>query len=428
MSEGLENAALAPISEEDPCGPDLDMEGDAAFMNYMASMEGLLPASFFTFDRKSIDYATAFATGEALLARSQDIRLIVLLAKLSILNRDFPGFVGWVERVAWLLNNRWAEVHPRAEDGDYSNRLAQLGTLDDGPVVVLPLQYATLLETRRDGVLNYRAQMVAAGDAKPREGETLISTSAIDRMLTSIEIEALVAVAKIVDRLRAALAAIRLATQENAGFEQASQFTALAPLADKIGEFFQSALVKRDPSLAAAAPTSDDGAEQGSGSEATPSAKSPSAFETLADVEAALGAALGYFATREPSSPALLLIGQARETLGKNLYDVMRLLAPHHADAARVFVGPDGAFTVPVSSLSNISSPEISRSEPEPAPSRAAAIGIVEAVASHMRRVEPSSPAPYLLDRAKALASRDFLSLLHEVLPEDDLSSMKNGH
>ena len=39
--------------------------------------------------------------------------------------------------------------------------------------------------------------------------------------------------------------------------------------------------------------------------------------------------------------------------LGKNLYEVMKLLAPPHADAARVFVGPDGVFTVPVKSLSN---------------------------------------------------------------------------
>ena len=62
-----------------------------------------------------------------------------------------------------------------------------------------------------------------------------------------------------------------------------------------------------------------------------------------------------------------------------------------------------------------------------PAPSRAAALTLIDAVASHMRRVEPSSPAPYLLERAKALASRDFLSLLNEVLPEDDLSSMKLG-
>jgi type VI secretion system protein ImpA len=63
----------------------------------------------------------------------------------------------------------------------------------------------------------------------------------------------------------------------------------------------------------------------------------------------------------------------------------------------------------------------------EPAESRAAALALVDSVAAHLRRVEPSSPAPYLLDRAKALASRDFLSLLKELLSEDALSQLKTG-
>ncbi len=80
-------------------------------------------------------------------------------------------------------------------------------------------------------------------------------------------------------------------------------------------------------------------------------AAAPSTFASLADVDAALAAALGYFQAKEPSSPALLLIAQARATLGKNLYEVMRLLAPRHAENARVFVGPGDAFSIPVSSL-----------------------------------------------------------------------------
>ncbi len=123
----------------------------------------------------------------------------------------------------------------------------------------------------------------------------------------------------------------------------------------------------------------------------------------------------------------MLLIGQARETLGKNLYEVMKLLAPAHADGARLFVGPEGAFTVPVKSLSSAPSVEISRAEPEPAPTRAAALALIDAVAAHMSRAEPSSPAPYLLERARNLATRDFLSLLHDVLPEDAIAALKKG-
>jgi type VI secretion system protein ImpA len=113
--------------------------------------------------------------------------------------------------------------------------------------------------------------------------------------------------------------------------------------------------------------------------------------------------------------------------LGKNLYEVMKLLAPPHADAARVFVGPDGAFTVPVKSLSNAPSAAIESAPAEPAASRAAAIALIDAVAAHMQKAEPSSPVPYLLDRARNLATRDFLSLLQDLLSDEAIAALKKG-
>jgi len=153
------------------------------------------------------------------------------------------------------------------------------------------------------------------------------------------------------------------------------------------------------------------------------------AMARLADLEvdAALASALGYFAASEPTSPSLLLIRQARETLGKNLYEVMKLLAPPHADGARVFVGPDGVFTVPVKILSNAPGAEVVSAPAEPAPSRAAALALIDAVAAHMKRAEPSSPVPYLLERAQTLASRDFVSLLSDVLSEEAFANLKKG-
>ena len=124
----------------------------------------------------------------------------------------------------------------------------------------------------------------------------------------------------------------------------------------------------------------------------------------------------------------MLLIGQARATLGKNLYEVMRMLAPRHAENARVFVGPSDAFAIPVNALQDAPPLDFSAGEAPPAESRTRAFALVEQVAAYMRGVEPSSPAPYLLDRARALATRDFLSLLGEVFPSDDLDSMKHGN
>ena len=36
-----------PLSGEDPCGPDLDSEGDLDYLNFFASAESLLPMSYF---------------------------------------------------------------------------------------------------------------------------------------------------------------------------------------------------------------------------------------------------------------------------------------------------------------------------------------------------------------------------------------------
>jgi type VI secretion system protein ImpA len=191
--------------------------------------------------------------------------------------------------------------------------------------------------------------------------------------------------------------------------------------------FVQEAVARRDPSVAAPAPAEP----------ATPSVEEghpvarADAFASLADVDAALGSALAYFETMEPSSAAVLLIGQTRQLLGKNLYEVMKILTPTYADNARVFVGSDAAFTVPISNIAAANQeaavPAVEQRAFAPAPTRAAALVLIESVAAHMRATEPSSPAPYLLDRAKALASRDFLSLLKDLLSEDALSNLKRG-
>ena len=87
--------ALPLVSVDDPCGPDLDLAGDADFLIF-AAIEGALPGReakfFYEFKRDSIDFPGSFRDGERLLSRSLDIRVLVLLAKLAILNRDLPGF------------------------------------------------------------------------------------------------------------------------------------------------------------------------------------------------------------------------------------------------------------------------------------------------------------------------------------------------
>ena len=43
--QNLPGGALPPVSADFPCGPDLEEIGDKDFMNFLATMEGLLPSS-----------------------------------------------------------------------------------------------------------------------------------------------------------------------------------------------------------------------------------------------------------------------------------------------------------------------------------------------------------------------------------------------
>ncbi len=435
--------ALPFIAPEDPCGPDLDLAGDAEFLNYLAATEGLLPGNdprhFYELKRNSIDFPGALQAAEKLIKRTLDVRLIVLMAKLSILNRDVGGFARWVGSLAWVLREQWDGVHPRGEGSDYSVRLGQLMTLEETSAVLLPLQYSPLVETQREGALSFRDQLVATGAVQPRSvpsfdekgekqtsaDEKFMPQKTIERVLRDVEIDRLAAVVETLRGLSTGLQSIKATTIERVGYENAVELPKLDKLVRDMTEFVRGALIARDPTLA---PPAKPGAERLEETEPPAgAATTPRAFASRTEIDAALAAALGYFAANEPSSPALLLIGQARETLGKNLYEVMKLLAPPHADNARVFVGPDGAFTVPVANLSTVPSAETERASSEPAPSRAAALALIDAVAAHVQRAEPSSPVPYLLERARTLASRDFVSLLYDVLPEDAIASLKRG-
>ena len=436
--------ALPPVSPDDPCGPDLDLEGDADFLRFVAETEGLLPAkpeNYYELKRESVDFRAAFGQADKLLKRTLDARILVLLAKLSLLNRDLLGFAGFIGNLAWAVGEHWEDLHPRAEEGDYSLRLSQLETLEDNASVLLPLQYAALVESQREGALCYRDQLVATGAAQPRSvtrlsatgeqettaDEKLMPAKTIERLLRNVEIEKLVGSFEAVRGLLASCQSIRATTTERLGVQRAPQLPKLEKLVAGMAEFLRAAVFARDPTLAPAPELAKEDKET-SADEAVAGAAEPApAFASRAEVDAALASAFGYFAASEPTSPALLLIRQARETLGKNLYEVMQLLAPPHADAARVFVGPEGAFTVPVNSLANAPTAGLEPAQSEPAASRGAALALIDAVAQHMLRAEPSSPVPYLLERAKSLASRDFLSLLADVLPEDAIEALKRG-
>ena len=414
----------SPVSAELPCGPNPD--GIAELENFIAAAEGQLPASFLTFSKASFDAAGPLKEISTWLQQVRDLRLLVLAAKYLILSGDILGFANTLDAISSLLTERWRDVHPQQQDESYSLRGAHVGSLDDMPTVVLPLQYAPLIKDRKLGPLAYRSLLLATKVAQPRNGEIIIDESSIrDALLKFEDFEAIKTMGNAVTRSGAALKSIRSAFIDKAGYEDAPAFERLAPLIDSIGVFVGGFIQQREPSAALPENEPVDGqtAAGETGESASLATANMPGLQSSADAAEALKAVAGYFARHEPSSPALLLVRQAQQMVGKSFVDAMLLLAPAAAEKSTIKIGGESPFTLTFAQLKALAG---QAAEP---PAEGQTVGqtftvasrmdsarLMLAVESYFRRVEPSSPIPLLIERARFFVDKDFPALLKDIL------------
>ena len=426
-----------PVEPEQPCGPDLDLAGDADYLNFVAGTEGRLPSSYyqakdesgeagrpFQFSRDEVEAIVAEA--RPLLAKTRDLRLLVLLSKVCLLGRELDDFITLMRAVALLLEQNWAEVHPRPEGDDLQPRQVAVESIDVQPTVIMPLQAIPLITHRRLGTISFRAQQVSSGVLPPRDGEDSLDPATTDKIIREAELPEMVARRDEFIALRDALQAI-LRTWSTHADGPPIDLGKIIELVGKMVAFLDGAVTTRDPS--AGLPAAESAGEDAGDAEAAQRV-AVGKITGPAEAAAALTAAGDYFAHHEPSSPTLLLVRQANQLLGKSFLEVMRVLVPNHVETAAIEIGRLESFSLPIERLSAFGEGNGAFAQPNgdgtappvfTAGSRAEALALLDQVAAYLRVAEPSSPVPFLIERARDLAQRDFLSVLKALLPADAL-------
>lgn len=461
----------APVSAENPCGPDLDLQGDADFLQFTANADAVLPASYFRFDRLPAELGKQIAGMKSLLADTRDLRLLVILAKYQILDKQFDAFVTTISAIEHLITQHWQDVHPRGEDGDFAFRVNTLEALDDMAQVIMPMQHQALFKSKRAGPVSFRTSLLATGKLQPRDEESVLDSVNFEGAIADADVQEMIRSRDLMTTLKNALNAIQVNSRELLDFQGAVKFERFFPLVSEIAAFLDQSVAKRDPAAAILA-----GAEKGA--DGTPAAAGGMVQSTIpvlsgpiANLEqagAALAAIGRYFALSEPSSPALLLIRQAQGLVGKSFFESIRALMPAHASDAMLLLGANPGFNMSVERLGEVAGefyetpPEEASStsssddgwgwddtpseesgeiaaegdesataetlapEPQAAPSgtpafvahsRQDAFALMVAVQQFYMQSEPTSPVPLLIDRARSVGSLDFLSLMRLVMP-----------
>jgi type VI secretion system protein ImpA len=425
-------ALCVPLSGDDPCGPDLDLLGDAEYLNFLAQVEGVLPTSFFSledgkpFDPSTIDLRSHLAEADRLHMRSRDIRLLVTRARLLVLNRDVAGFSVTLAAIAEWLERFWDAVHPLPDGEKLMARRSTISALDL-PTVIFPLQYAPLFEGRRIGPVTYRAWIIATGEVKSREGDGDASAAAISEALGNADASALADARKHIALLDRSIQRICKSFADH-GFS----------VLDILPEQVRKMRAWIDPHAAT-------DVSPGAGSQADNRQEASVGLVSLTaigEAKQALAAIAEYYAGSEPSSPVLPLVRQAHQLIGKSFLEIMTILVPTHVDKAAFQIGTNPVFDLPVSKLSSLSATsasfdgsaggfDVASDSASPAPSvksyrvgsRAQALAMLESVQRYFRHTEPSSPVPMLCERARVLAERDFMGVLEDVLPKSALKA-----
>lgn len=429
---------VKPISIDSPCGDDLDEEGDLDFLNGLARVEGQLPASFLTrdeagdlqtFDRSTIDFGRETKLLLGLLDRTRDLRLLALLGRLAMLNRDLVGFARVTSAIEALLRVHWETLNPRGDADGFELRAAVLQTLEDNPTVLLPLQHLPLFHSRRYGPIDFRALMIADGEVAARGSEPGPDRAAIERALADADAEALQPLRDALATIAHACEAIERLTASLGGNGARVALDRLQGIVGRMLDFLKGSAPVQAPA-AGSAPQEPGGLATVAGSE--PVAAAVGAITTTAQASSALAAVAAYLRRQEPSSPAEVLVRQARDLIGRSFVDVMRILMPNHASETMIALGSGRGLRLSFDQLAAVpgdgeeapvpdATTDAGEGEAETAfhvGTRAEMVALLRQIGGHFRRVEPASPIPLLLDKAVSFADRDFLAILKDVLAE----------
>ncbi|MBL3574139.1 type VI secretion system ImpA family N-terminal domain-containing protein [Rhodovulum sulfidophilum] len=441
---GLDSLA-EPMADDGPCGPDLNARMDPDFDAYYFAALGRLPDAYArpgvtrpdgsvspdrVFDPGSLDLAGELRQIDALLERSRDLRLLALRVQWLALAGRVPALAETLETVALLLERFPREVHPGA-GSDPAERREALAELAAPATVIQPLAWAGLAGTAE---VTLRKLRVAAGQATPLQGESGLSTESLTAVLADPGNGA--RLTRTLAALDQATAAVTRIVAACAADPEAPFTPHLDPLTAVLDEM-RGAIVAVRPDLAAPVPMPETAAPEPVPHSAPvqvppPTRELPAGAPEVRDQDHArrlLEACEAYYRRAEPSSPALLLVTQARLLIGRPLIEALEVLMPGRAAEAQIGFGPETGFVLDSARLRSLTEeggpgdPAPARAEstlrpPPPAiDSAEQAAGTLRAVEDHFRRTERSSPVPMLLERAQAYLGKDFPAILRDLLP-----------
>jgi type VI secretion system protein ImpA len=352
---------LDGVAADAPCGDDLSY--DPAFMELERISQGAPQDRIVGPDgpAEGPDWRIVEKQAEALLHRTKDLRVAILLAKALLHTAGFIGFREGTRLVRELLLRYWDSLHPQMlEEDDFSPimRGNALRDLCDRLTVLHPIRTTPLVNLPALGRFSYRDIGVATGEFPATNGTPAPDLSKIDAAFENCPLEPLQATAAAVAGAIEDLAAVERYMAEKVGAAQTVSLEDVTGLLRSIDRILADRVARR--SAAGGGGSNGVDYESATGAEAGPMSTVHSAYaashaagasqgrpfvageiNSRTEVIRALDAVCGYYERHEPSSPVPILLRRAQRLVPMNFVDIMRDLAPSAMSDIEKIRGPE---------------------------------------------------------------------------------------
>ena len=364
---------LTPISDDEPCGPDL--EYDPAFGEMERAAQGKDDQQFgdTVVAAEPPDWKEVRKQVDNLLPRTKDMRVAVYLARCLLHLEGLLGVESALNLLRRYTEDYWGSVHPELDETDNNDPTYRINTLvslcDEGGFL-REVQNCPMVSSRAMGQFGLRAILEAheesessgeestGGGAWAEEEPSQVDAEPdsptpeiIDAAFSDADTETLVSTEEAVRNSAEHVAAIENWVTEQVGAAQAVSLRSLQSLFAQMAEIMQAQLqrlgigvqdeeayVEQDGSTE----PSDEDLMTGSGEAVQQSFRLDGRIATREDAIKALDRVCEYYERNEPSSPLPLLIRRAQRLASKSFLDIIRDLAPDAVSQAEAWGGGAG--------------------------------------------------------------------------------------
>jgi type VI secretion system protein ImpA len=325
---------LQPLDDESaPCGADLEYDNE--FLELTQAAAGKPESQFGPAEPP--DWRSVVSIAASLFERTRDLRVAVDWLRGSLRLHGYAALPVGLKLINGLIENHWDHLHPMPDpdDGDPYGRVNALTLLREHAGALGDLREARISEDRAIGIL--KVSDVEAVLAAP--GSTVVTTELTKEQATKM----LAALVEKTPELRGTCAeavtqvkALIAAANDKLGQSVAPDLRPLYTITNGI-----AGLLPPEASDEEEGGEEGEGGAEGTGGGSGRARGLSGSVTTREEALKAIDLVIDFLERTEPTNPAPLFLRRARQLVGHNFLQLMKVLAPDAlAEVARI-VGVD---------------------------------------------------------------------------------------